>query len=180
MAFVRKGDRKSTSVELDGEFKTPEDLHEFAISNGIDTEPLNITKLAQLLNISISYEPMEEDKSGSLELDKPTGRWLMTVNSLHHPRRQRFTIAHEIGHKIRHGGLSDKFEDTTFFRSTESDHREVEANKFAAELLMPKAAFEKYIKTVSREVEDIADHFQVSSMAVRVRAKELGFKGHAL
>ena len=30
----------------------------------------------------------------------------MTVNSLHHPNRQRFTIAHELGHFIYENNIS--------------------------------------------------------------------------
>ena len=53
-----------------------------------------------------------------------------------------------------------------------------EANNFALELLMPKDSFEKFISDVSSNVEDVANHFQVPSMAVRIRAKQLGYDGH--
>lgn len=58
--------------------------------------------------------------------------------------------------------------------------QEKEATDFALELLLPKEKFEDFVDNVSGNVIDIANHFQVPSMAVRVRAKQLGYKGHNL
>lgn len=180
MAFVRKSDKKTQTATEFEELSTPEHLIALAEEKGLQTNPLNISELARHLGIAVRYEPMQDEESGSLKKDKKTGSWVMTVNSLHHPHRQRFTIAHEIGHRIRHAANSDSFEDTTFFRNGESNWMEVEANTFAAALLMPKNAFDNFIETVSSKVEDIAMHFQVSSHAVRIRAKVLGYDGHNL
>jgi len=60
------------------------------------------------------------------------------------------------------------------------DEMHHEANEFACELLMPKEQFEQFIKKQSGDVSVIARHFQVPSMAVRLRAKQLGYDGHNL
>ncbi len=180
MAFVRKSERKTRVFSSSEDLSTPESVLELAKKNNLETNPVNISQIAELLRISVRYEPMGDEESGSLRKDKKTGVWVMTVNSLHHPNRQRFTIAHEIAHSILHAANSDLFEDKTFFRNSESNRMEFEANVFAAELLMPRVAFENYIENVSPRVEDIASHFQVSSHAVRIRAKTLGYSGHNL
>ncbi len=60
--------------------------------------------------------------------------------------RQRFTIAHELGHFFLHRASSTVFVDAApiFFRdessSNGSQREEIEANAFAAELLMPEDA----------------------------------------
>ncbi len=180
MAFVRKTDRKTKVTTEFEDLSTPEHLIALAVEKGLETNPVNISELAKHLGIFVRYEPMQDEESGSLKKEKKTGNWIMTVNSLHHPHRQRFTIAHEIAHCIRHAANSDCFEDTTFFRNGESNWMEVEANTFAASLLMPKDAFDNFIENVSSKVEDIAMHFQVSSHAVRIRAKVLGYDGHNL
>jgi len=60
-----------------------------------------------------------------------------------------FTIAHEIGHFILHHGESDLFIDTTYvaFRDSEStkgeNRAEIQANQFAAALLMPALFIEQ-------------------------------------
>ncbi|MBK0091358.1 ImmA/IrrE family metallo-endopeptidase [Erwinia sp. S59] len=180
MAFMKRKEIDKKSVNAERVIaNTPEELILFASTNGISTEPLDVTGLTQKLGIAMRMEPMVGEESGSLKKDK-FGQWIMTVNSLHHPHRQRFTIAHELGHYIKHTILKENFIDTTFFRNEESNQMEHEANKFAAELLMPKALFDNYITKVSKQVEDLARHFQVSAMAVRIRAKQLGYEGHNL
>ena len=180
MAFIkRKAAVKSAEAPKDySELEDAGDLLNFAAKNNIRTEPLDISSLAQLLGIKMIFEPMKGDDSGSLKKNKKTDEWVMKVNSLHHPNRQRFTIAHELGHFIKDSANQDEFSDTVFFRNGESNPMEVAANQFAAELLLPEESFRKYVESTSSKVEDIADHFHVSSLAVRIRAKQLGYTGH--
>ena len=180
MAFVRKSVKQTHATTEFEDLSTPEHLIELAQNKGIETDPINVTKLAKILGIVVRYEPMQDEESGSLKKEKKTGNWVMTINSLHHPHRQRFTIAHEIAHRIRHAANSDTFEDTTFFRNGDSNWMETEANTFAASLLMPKSEFDNFVENVSSKVEDISLHFQVSSHAVRIRAKVLNYDGHNL
>nr|WP_290981190.1 ImmA/IrrE family metallo-endopeptidase [Halomonas sp.] len=180
MAFVKRSEMKNKSLPEFENLTTPEDLIKLAETRGLETNPVNVSQVANELGISLRFEPMSNDDSGSLKKDRKTGVWVMTVNSLHHPHRQRFTIAHEIAHRVRHAANSDTFEDKTFFRNGDSNWMETEANQFAAALLMPEAIFSEYIENVSDVVEDVAAHFHVSSMAVRIRAKVLGYEGHNL
>ncbi len=180
MAFVRNSSRKTQATAEFEDLSTPEHLVALAEDKGIETDPVNVTELAKLLGIIVRYEPMQDEESGSLKKEKKTGVWIMTVNSLHHPHRQRFTIAHEIAHRIRHAANSDCFEDKTFFRNSETNWMEAEANNFAAALLMPNKAFNNFVENESSKVEDIAMYFKVSSHAVRIRAKVLGYDGHNL
>ena len=67
---------------------------------------------------------------------------MIGVNDLHAPRRQRFTIAHEVGHLEMHKGrplvldhVRMNMRDAT--SSTATDVEEIEANQFAAAILMP-------------------------------------------
>lgn len=178
MAFIKKDKTKKIVVSDFPDLTTPDDLIIFAQKNGVETDPINIAEVAQLLNIITRYEPMDDECSGSLEKDKKSGKWVMTVNSLHHPHRQRFTMAHEIAHRICHAAQSDEFRDNIFFRKNETNPMEIEANKFASDLLMPKDKFSSFIRNESSKVEDISKFFKVSSIAVRIRAKSLGFSGH--
>ncbi|WP_444931656.1 ImmA/IrrE family metallo-endopeptidase [Microbulbifer sp. SSSA002] len=180
MAFARKDKPKIPAPVEFEDHSTPKELLHFAKEKGIDTDPINISDLAAALGIAVRYEPLADDQSGSLKKCPKTERWVMTINSLHHPHRQRFTIAHEIGHRIKHAEQQNDFSDKIFFRNGETNRIEVEANQFAAELLMPENSFRNYIKNNSAKVEDIAKYFKVSSMAVRYRAKKLGMSGHNL
>ncbi len=178
MAFIKRKPRDTRPPVETSDLATASEVLELAKSRGIETSPLDVSALTKSLGIKMLLEPMEGEESGSLKKDKRTGQWIMTVNSLHHFNRQRFTIAHELGHFIKHSMQSDNFEDASFFRNGESNRLEFEANTFAAELLMPAEDYHAFVERVSRKVDDIALHFQVSSMAVRIRAKQLGYEGH--
>jgi Zn-dependent peptidase ImmA (M78 family) len=68
---------------------------------------------------------------------------IVLLNSSHHPVRQRFTLAHEYGHHcLRHGAAVDRLIDLT-----SKDRQEVEANQFAAELLLPRIGVEWWLQT---------------------------------
>ena len=77
---------------------------------------------------------------------------IIGVNSLHHPNRQRYTIAHELGHLELHRQLitSEVHVDKGFpvlmrdpKSATGTELHEIEANQFAAELLMPRTLIEQ-------------------------------------
>ncbi|RUT76995.1 ImmA/IrrE family metallo-endopeptidase [Marinobacter sp. NP-6] len=180
MAFVRKAVKENRVPPEFEDLSTPEDVVKLAKQKGISTSPLNVSELSLELGIIVRFQPMHEDDSGTLFKEKKTGQWVMIVNSLHHPHRQRFTIAHEIAHRIRHAANQDEFNDKAFFRNGNSNWMETEANNFAATILMPKEDFIRAVDSGKTRIEEIAAHFQVSSMAVRIRAKALGFDGHGL
>ena len=177
MAVIRKRTfTRDTWPTANGQHVSVSELYTLATANNLETDPINIKGLAKALGLKIKPRILAEETSGHLE--KIDNEWVVTVNLLHHPRRQRFTLAHEIAHYILHRDRSDSFIDGKFFRSDEKNPMEREADSFAAELLMPEAEFRNFVKSESSTVEDIANHFEVSSLAVRIRAKNLGFKGH--
>lgn len=93
--------------------------------------------------------------------------------------RQRFTIAHELGHKVLHGVEKDR-ETPPDFMSDSHDPDEVEANRFAAELLMP----EDYVRAAVdvrgiKNLAKLAGLFLVSTGAMKWRLTNLGYDIHA-
>ena len=72
--------------------------------------PIRVESVAQVLGVDIKYEPFSEDLSGILV--KEPSRTVIGVNSSHAITRQRFTIAHELGHFIL-GHKGDLFIDKT-------------------------------------------------------------------
>lgn len=150
-------------------FNSAYELLSHAHQNGISSRPLDLADLCKSLNILINYKPLRDNLSGSLEY--LNDRWVITVNALHHEGRQRFTIAHELGHYCLHKrSTNDSFDDEIFHRGNGYDSKEFQADSFAGELLMPEDDFRSYINNVSTNINDIADHFGASAMAVRKRA----------
>lgn len=127
--------------------------------------------IARIFNLRVEYMPLELEESGTLSYDKEVDQWLITINSLHHPKRQRFTFAHELAHFFLHRDNQYDFSDTVFFRADNvKSNIEFEANNFAGALLMPKDEFTDYVRNCSNKIEDISEKFNTSAMAVKVRA----------
>ncbi|WP_287030018.1 ImmA/IrrE family metallo-endopeptidase [Pseudomonas sp. UBA6310] len=187
MAFIRKNSSKPGGSIKNLEQSTPDDrnlsveqLRDFAHRQGIETNPLDVHGLTAALGIEFVCIPMSDEISGALSLIEGSTRWLMKVNALHHPNRQRFTIAHELAHYSRHRFTHKSFVDQNFFRNGETSSMEIEANRFAGELLMPESDFRHFVSIFGGNIEALSQHFRVSTLAVRVRAKTLGMKGHGL
>src|SRR5262245_11791069 len=119
---------------------------------GIDTVPIDVEAIAGALGLTIFYKDLERsDVSAVLIADGDCASIL--INKDHAVVRQRFSIAHEIGHHV----LGHQFEEgehvhvdrghMVSFRgpraSTGENLREVEANQFAASLLMPRKLLEE-------------------------------------
>lgn len=86
------------------------------------------------------------------------------------PVRQRFTVAHELGHFAL--GHEDSPRDGGNFYSS-GDPKERMANKFAAELLMPATLIRHYFG-MAPSVEALAQQFGVSRDAMGYRLLNLG------
>lgn len=144
-------------------------------NNWIDDKGnIDVKKVAESKNIRLEYIPMESSISGYLRQEN--GEWIIGVNSIHNPKRQRFTIAHELGHFYMHKDKNVDFEDTTFFRNTDNSSIEYSANEFAANLLMPEDSIRKAIQTGTKNIEDLSSQFNVSIAAIKYRVLSLGYK----
>jgi Zn-dependent peptidase ImmA (M78 family) len=154
---------------------------------GIGKPPIPIERVARLLGVEVRREPFEGDLSGMLF--REGSRAIVGVNSLHPRSRQRFTIAHELGHLELHARegihLDRKFpivRQRDGRSSLAIDPEEIEANGFAAELLMPVSMLEDDIEGSDPFYEDdeltgwLADRYDVSLQAMAIRLGNLGFQ----
>src|SRR4051794_6893018 len=109
---------------------------------GIRKAPVPIEALAELVEARIKYEPFAGGLYGMVHRNTD-GSAVIGVNSNDSINRRRFTIAHEIGHLVLHKDEALHVDERypiglrTDQSSLATDSREVEANQFAAELLMP-------------------------------------------
>jgi len=154
--------------------------------NEINGAPVDVERVATSLGIDVRKTPTEDDISGFL-LTQGDGLRVIGVNSLHHPNRQRFTIGHEIGHFALHNKAGVHV-DRLVVRlrssasSTGEEREEVEANRFAAELLVPRNFLERDLKDFSlndlsddRGMQQLAKRYQVSVQAMTNRLISLGY-----
>jgi Zn-dependent peptidase ImmA (M78 family) len=145
--------------------------------------PVDLDAVLRFLDTRLLREEFNDDMSGLLLIKG--GKRAIAVNAKHHRNRQRFTIAHEIGHFVlHHKDFEDPKNDLhwdkkwAYFRSTDSPGpkpEEVEANQFAAELLMPENLLRDAIRNeqidLSSDIDTarLAELLQVSEQALTIR-----------
>jgi len=112
--------------------------------------PVDVERIASGEGLQIERRPIKGD--GHIE------GGVLTVNGTHSPTRQRFTIAHEIGHLILHADGTD-------------ENSEREANQFASALLMPRAMLREAVGG-GEEFDLLRRRFQVSREAIWIALKE--------
>lgn len=158
--------------------------------NKITAPPIPIKKIirAHGLQLAISAIP-NSDISGFLLREK--SRIIIGINAKDVPVRQRFTMAHELGHYLLHpnqpdelhvdrGGWSIQFRNSK--SSLGTDNLESEANTFAAELLMPRIFLAKDLEKYGGQIDlfndtlirVMAQKYDVSRDAMRIRLGYLG------
>lgn len=137
---------------------------------------LKLDQIAANLNINVVYEILEPEVSGYFK--SKNGIYYIGINSNHNKRRQRFTLAHELGHFYLHKSSGDvSFQDEVFFRvGNNPSSIEYAANEFAARLLIPQDRFEAKLKEGMRNIPELAEFFEVSIPAIQYRAISLGYK----
>lgn len=144
--------------------------------------PIPVDTITNKLDIEIKYEDnLDNETSGYIKFDN--NQWTIGVNAKHHANRQRFTIAHELGHYMLHKQHIMKegiMKDSILFRKGEKNNLEIAANNFASNLLIPEEEFERKINGGMTSIDELSKHFEVSSLAIRYRAKKLGYDGHGV
>ena len=151
---------------------------------GVDQLPVPVEAIASGLGADLTYEAYDGEVSGML-VRGDDGTAVIGVNSRHATTRQRFSVAHEIGHLVMHPGspmFIDRFVRVNW-RNGESNREEIEANAFAAELLMPREAVERQVEraltrseflTPQQLSKQLAKAFHVSPQAMSYRLENLG------
>lgn len=136
----------------------------------VATPPVPVERIARMLAVSIRYAPLEDDLSG-MAFIKGDAK-VVAVNALHHPNRQRFTIAHELGHHVLHADrlMAGVHVDRVIMRRDQisaqgDDDFEIQANVFASELLMPR----QLIATEAGAFLDLNDEVRLASLARRFK-----------
>lgn len=137
--------------------------------------PVDVTALAEALGLSVwEDETLPEGISGKLFLDPVSGGasgYSIVVRASDAYVRRRFTVAHEIAHFILHRDrIGSSLTDDAMYRSGLSTREEAEANRLAADILMPRPLIAHYIKSYgSADPEVLASIFHVSEAAMRIR-----------
>jgi hypothetical protein len=138
--------------------------------------PISLSGVAHALGVKVISSVLPSGISGEIRPDPATeAGFTIRVNKNDPSRRQRFTVAHELAHFLLHRDqIGNGVTDDVLYRSTLSDSREAQANRLAADLLMPRPLVDDWIeRTKTLRVEDpvefLSDKFGVSTAAMKIR-----------
>lgn len=151
--------------------------------------PVNIEAIARGLGLAVVRNATLADGISGQIKRLPNGRFEVASSNREHHFRQRFTLAHELGHYLLHRSLiGEGIDDDTKYRSTDTGEfyntdidlaHERQANSFAAKVLMPEGLLRAEVEK-ARDAEGKVDvgalcgKFQVSRSAMEWRLKNLG------
>lgn len=169
---IKQGKKLATKYFPEPSTITKENL--FSLAPDLDN-------IASDLNVTIIDYNFSDEVSGVFVREH--NNYYIGVNKNHHPHRKRFTIAHEIGHHVLHSTDTLHYDTTNLdapnivlYRANEQNsYNEVEANAFAAELLMPDSIIDKCVQLEILSIDKLAEIFQVSTEAMRYRLTNLGY-----
>ncbi len=143
------------------DMKIPVDVFAIAEKQGARVEP--------------SEELVREGLSGKVCIND--GDAIIYYNPQEPSVRQRFTVAHELGHLVLghvHGGECHR-DPTKNYNLQVFDPNERDANVFAAHLMMPPAAVRIAVNRMKGvSLEKLARLFGVSQKAMEIRLKSMG------
>lgn len=156
-------------------------------SHDIVNLPVDPVFIANRLGIKVyeeSFNTYNGDKVSGAIVKYEDGSIEILVNENDTHERQRFTIAHELGHYFLHLKDAPKYERVDMHRATgysTNIPQEVEANNFAAALLMDRnTVMKKFL--IAKEfglssidcITYLANQFSVSKQAMEYRIRNLG------
>jgi len=156
-------------------YMSPGELRKMA---GQTVPPFDSLKIANMMDIEVFTTNFGaedgEDVSGSVIIEDE--RPVIYVAKRHPRVRQRFTIAHELGHvALGHldGRDGELIDDAKRIRSVMWNKEEREANAFAMELLMPIWGVREAIAAGIRTIDELSILFDVSQQAMSIRIERL-------
>ncbi|AVE83897.1 ImmA/IrrE family metallo-endopeptidase [Lactiplantibacillus plantarum] len=110
----------------------------------ISGDYIDVEDMLKKLGFTVSKKSL---RTGSGEIDDN----IITIDETENKNRQRFTMAHELGHAFRHE-RNAKRNDTSDGYSSKERQSEIFANAFAAQLLMPKPLVKKQVTKVVHDL----------------------------
>lgn len=124
----------------------------------------NLVSIIEKAGIIVIKLPDNDDKFDGMAYLTEEGQPLLYINGNAPWDRQRFSLAHELGHLIMHIGKTPQADRDV----------EAEANKFAAEFLMPEFEIKPHLDRLDLyRLMDLKRFWKVSMASIIHRAKSL-------
>lgn len=148
-----------------------------------EPEDIDLDLIAFDLGAEVKREPLSDCEGHILGTSTKA---IITINEASRLERQRFSLGHELGHWVNDRGKNLTYRCTTDDMRQRSmrqedfrQNKEVRANQFSAEILMPDFIFNRYTRNLditTTTVKYLANTFNVSLTSVAIRLVELSDK----
>ena len=154
---------------------------------GVQKPPVDVEQIAASLDLRVVHGDLGSDISGLLVSGGNAAS--IAVKASDPLVRRRFTIAHEIGHFMLRHHLkgndlvhADRHRQVVYRSPRASEGLypiEIQANQFAASLLMPARLVRNLVEVLAKplqepDVKTLAREFKVSEQAMTIRLTTLG------
>jgi Zn-dependent peptidase ImmA (M78 family) len=139
--------------------------------------PVPVIAMARALGIEVyQTNTWPDELSGMIKRwPEAEGGFRITFNANHPKVRQRFTVAHEIAHAVLHPEMiGDGITDDAMWRSGLPQTAEYQANRMAADILMPEHLVREKTKNGLWTPATLARQFEVSNQSMTIRLESLG------
>ena len=130
--------------------------------------PIDPILVAHSYNLEVFTASLPRDVSGQIFYKEKK----IFIEATDYITRQSFSIAHEIGHFILHNDGTNHVSKRDTSSALGIDEKEIEANTFAANLLMPQNEILRLIGN-KYTLDSMASYFGVSSLAMEYRLNKL-------
>lgn len=138
---------------------------------GVTAPPVDVERIAAFLGFTVIPFDFPDNVSGVTFIE--TGVKSIGVNAGQARVRQRFSIAHELGHYLSGHEAYDESQIRVEGRPdymSPHNRQEIEANEFASELLMPKEFLERDLRRMGTlDVPTLSGRYQVSEQAMWIQ-----------
>lgn len=160
------------------EWQHLDDANRATIADHQDVAPVRLSELAKAFSVPVKAATLAPGISG--EIRPSENGFVIRINRHDPAKRQRFSVAHELAHFLLHADqIGSGISDDVLYRSSLSDRREAQANRLAADILMPDDLVRQQVeaaheKGVGDLVLFLAEEFAVSEAAMRIKLDQLG------
>lgn len=137
---------------------------------GFSAPPIHPVTIARELGVRVWFVRLPEHPNVSGFYDAEDDAIYIAKGE--YPKRQTFTIAHELGHRLLHREWAASNDYRVMLRDQSQmviDEKEQEANAFAAHLLVPRNMLDDYRHVAS--IEELSNLFVVSMPVIRNRLR---------
>ncbi len=173
----RRKRRKGNKSTKECEDKDQRNIDLYNLNFGDSAVKDYLLNVVETIQSTLKDRLQLEDTDAISIYDSEQSKYMIFVNTLKSSskNRYRFTLAHELGHiELNH------FQDNTiYYRDSKSqagtDLKEIQANRFAAEYLVPEKELSDMINMNVISIAELSQKFQVSEEMMKNRVKTLGY-----